>query len=121
MFIPLQLAISTTVRTGIWNIESSASSLGNIPANYSVPPWVALEEKGKSSQVLNGEELEINLGYHQVYSWSISVPPRGLINKAVGIPASLPLGRRVGLGEVIAVECNALFDWDKKALGFFFF
>ena len=46
---------------------------------------------------------------------------RGLINKAVGIPASLPLGRRVGLGEVIAVECNALFDWDKKALGFFFF
>ena len=77
---------------------------------------------------LKAEELFTHLSVHSVYKqyWTLSIDHapckvwgRELINKAVVIPASLPLGRRVGLGEVITVECNALFDCDKKALGFF--
>ena len=32
----------------------SSPSLGNIPENYSVPPRVASEEKGRSNKVLGG-------------------------------------------------------------------
>ena len=50
--------------TGSWTMDASPNSpsLGNTPENYSAPPQVAPEEKGKSSQGPNGKELEINLG-----------------------------------------------------------
>ena len=54
----------------------SSPSWGNIPENYSAPPQVASEEMGKSNKFFGGKELEINLGYHQVYSWCISIPPQ---------------------------------------------
>ena len=41
---------------------------------HSVALWVASEEEGKSNQGLKWEELDINLGCHQVYPWCISTP-----------------------------------------------
>ena len=56
LFIPLWLTISTAVRTVLGNVHGhmervpSSPSLGNIPEDYSAPPRVASEEKGKSNQ-----------------------------------------------------------------------
>ena len=42
--------------------------MGNILKSYTAPPQVASEKKEqKSDKGLNGEELDINLGCHQVY------------------------------------------------------
>ena len=43
------------------------SCLEDILEDYSALPWVALQKRGKSSQGVNGEELDINLGCHQVH------------------------------------------------------
>jgi len=58
------------------NLSSSRLSLGGILEGYSVAPWVTSEEEQKSGKGLNGEQLDINLGCHQVYPWFISIPPR---------------------------------------------
>ena len=57
------------------NLSSSHLSLGGILEGYSVAPWVTSEEEQKSGKGLNGEQLDINLGCHQVYPWFISIPP----------------------------------------------
>ena len=57
------------------NLSSSHLSLGGILEGYSVAPWVTSEEEQKSGKGLNGEQLDINLGCHQVYPWHISTPP----------------------------------------------
>ena len=41
----------------------------NLSEGYSVAPWVTSEEEQKSGKGLNGEQLDISLGCHQVYSW----------------------------------------------------
>ena len=49
--------------TGSWMMDASPNSpgLGNIPENYSAPPQVASEEKGKSNKCLGVKKLKINL------------------------------------------------------------
>ena len=63
---------------GTWKMDASPSSpsLGNILGNYSAPPQVASEEKGKSNKGLGGKKLEINLGCCQLYTWCISTLPQ---------------------------------------------
>ena len=51
-------------------------NLGGIPEGYSVALWVASEEEQKSYKGFNGEELNINLGCHQVYPWCFSTLPQ---------------------------------------------
>ena len=51
----------------VMNVFPSILSLGGIPEGYSVAPQVASEEEQKSGKGFNGEELDSNLGYHQVY------------------------------------------------------
>ena len=43
------------------------SCMEDILEDYSALPRLALQKKRKSSQGVNGEELDINLGCHQVY------------------------------------------------------
>ena len=66
----LQLGLYSGEFTGMHKMDASPNSpsLGNILENYSDPPRVASEEKGKSNKGLGGKELEINLGCHQVYT-----------------------------------------------------
>ena len=52
------------------------SCMEDILEDYSALPRLALQKKGKSSQGVNGEELDINLGCHQVYPWCITTPPQ---------------------------------------------
>ena len=53
----------------------TGTSLGSIQKGYSVALWVASEEEQKSDKGLNGEELDISLGCHQVYPCFISTLP----------------------------------------------
>ena len=57
-------------------VSPSGLSLGDILEGYSALPQVTSEEEQKSGKGFNGEELDINLGCHQVYPWCISTPPR---------------------------------------------
>ena len=78
--------------TGTQNTDAfpSAPSLGNIPEDYSAPPQVAPEEKGKSSQGPNGKELEINLGCPSslslVHLHPISVVEQGGLTRMSKLP-----------------------------------
>ena len=75
----LQSGLYSGMCLGTWNTDAfpRSPSLGNIPQGYPAPPWVASEEKGqKPDKVLNGEELDINLGRHQLYPWCISTRPQ---------------------------------------------
>ena len=84
LFVPLWLTMSIVVRTVLRNVSRhikmdaspSSPSLGNIPKDYSAPPWVVSEEKGKSNEDLGGKELEINLGCHQIYPLCFSTLPQ---------------------------------------------
>ena len=62
---------------GTWKMDTSPSStsLGGIPKSYSVPPWVASEEKGKSNKGLGGMELNQS-GMPSGLPWCISTPPQ---------------------------------------------
>ena len=55
--------------TGTWNMDASPRKLAweTSQESYSAPPQVASEEEGKPDKGLNGEELDISLGCHQVY------------------------------------------------------
>ena len=68
--ISLWAGIYSGLRTGTQEVTLSFSrlSLGGIPEGYSVAPWVTSEEEQKSGKGLNGEQLDINLGCHQVGS-----------------------------------------------------
>ena len=61
---------------GTWMLPLLILAWETFQERYSAPPWVASEEKWKSDKGLNGEELDISLGCHQVYSWCIFRPPR---------------------------------------------
>ena len=55
------------IGTGKTDTSPSSPSSGNILGNYS----------DKSNKGCGGTELEINLGYHQIYPWCIFTPSRG--------------------------------------------
>ena len=55
-------------------VSPSGLNLGDI-LEGSALPQVTSEEEQKSGKGFNGEELDINLGCHQVYPWHISTPP----------------------------------------------
>ena len=58
--------------TQVTNVYPSGLSLEGILEGYSdcTPSGI----RGK--QGFHGEELDINLGCHQVYRWCISIPPQ---------------------------------------------
>ena len=57
------------MRTGIWRTDASprGPSSGGILEGCSVERQVASEKEKKSGKGFNGEELDFNLGCHQVY------------------------------------------------------
>ena len=61
---------------GTWMLPLVVLAWETFQESYSVRPWVASEERRKSDKGLNGEELDIGLGCHQVYPWGISTTPR---------------------------------------------
>ena len=65
----LQSGLHSGMCMGACETDTSPSSpsSGNILGNYS----------DKSNKGCGGTELEINLGYHQIYPWCISTPSRG--------------------------------------------
>ena len=53
------------------NVSPSGLSLGGILEGYSDCTLGGIRGK----QGFNGETLDINLGFHQVYPWCTSTPP----------------------------------------------
>ena len=75
--ILLWLGIYSVLCTNTHKTDVSLGSLilGGIPDGYSVALRVASEEEQKLDKGFNDEELDINLGCHQVYPWCISTLP----------------------------------------------
>jgi len=74
----LWLGIYSVLCTNTQKTDISPGSLisGGIPEGYSVALRVASEEEQKLDKGFNDEELDINLGCHQVYPWCISTLPQ---------------------------------------------
>ena len=71
----------------------SSLSLGDILEDYSALPQVASEEEQKSGKGVNGEELDINLGCHQVHPVHLRPSP-------VVEPGGMRVGQLLWWGQV---------------------